>query len=93
MFIQNMPKEDLVTITRNAPFRLVVTYDPLRYTFYTKFNVEDLSPYPIQSQEVHFGGVRAVGNLSLWYIGFPWTGTETVLDCEYAVSTSCQYFR
>ena len=72
---QDIPKEELVTVSMGYPYRLTIRYFPKSpYRFQFQLNDEVAPDYIIPSQEIAFGEVTLSGAARVEYAGFPLTG-------------------
>ena len=74
MAFQNIPKINVMDVPLGKYFELAVTFDPSNFIFQATWNGDDLEPYPVPSEEFIFQDSTAEGNMSLYYVGFSFTG-------------------
>ena len=76
---QNIPKINIMDVVMGKYFELVVTFDLSKFIFQAIWNGDDLEPYPVPSQEFTFQDTSAEGNMSLYYLGYSFTGMWCVI--------------
>ena len=74
LFIQGIPKQELIDIDLGQHFHLEIVFDTTKFEFRIKYNDGDMEPYVVPTADYYFSNATIHGNLNITYMGFPYIG-------------------
>ena len=68
-------KDEFLTAELGEPLQLVIKFNPVKSSFHSVINGDELGSYVVSYDgEIFFGEVTLTGNLQTTYLGFPLIG-------------------